>query len=161
MFGQKTSFDYLIGLLAIGLVLLQVYLVFQYWQLLPERIPTHYNITGEPDAYGAKTTLLFLPLIGVGLFVMLSVVALNPQNMNLPVKVTEENRELVYAQAVRFIHFLRLLIGFLFGYLIWGTIQVGLGKQTHLDSRILFGFLGVLALGLIWFFVRIPNRNKE
>jgi uncharacterized membrane protein len=161
MFGQKTAFDYLIGLLALGLVLLQVYLVFQYWQLLPERIPTHYNFAGVPDAHGAKTTLLFLPLIGAGLFVMLTVVGLNPQSMNLPVKVTEENRASVYAQAVRFIHFLRLLIGVLFGYLIWGTIQVGLGKQTELDSRILFGLLGVLGLGMVWFFARIPKRNKE
>lgn len=161
MFGQKTAFDYLIGLLALLLVLLQVYLVFQHWQFLPERIPTHYNFAGEPDAHGSKTTLLFLPLIGAGLFVMLTVVGLNPQSMNLPVKVTEENRELVYAQAVRFIHFLRLLIGVLFGYLIWGTIQVGLAKQTQLDSRILFGFLGIMGLGMVWFFARIPKRIKE
>jgi uncharacterized membrane protein len=161
MFGQKTAFDYLVGLFALGLVLLQVYLVFQHWQFLPERIPTHYNFAGVPDAHGSKTTLLFLPLIGAGLFVMLTVVGLNPQSMNLPVKVTEENRELVYAQAVRFIHFLRLLIGVLFGYLIWGTIQVGMGNQAQLDSRILFGLLGVLGLVMVWFFARIPKRNKE
>lgn len=161
MFGQKTAIDYLIGLLALGLVLLQVYLIFQHWQVLPERIPTHYNFAGKPDAYGSKTTLLFLPLIGAGLFILLTVVGLNPQSMNLPVKVTEENRELVYTQAIRFIHFLRLLIGILFGYLIWGTIQVGMGKQTQLDSWILYGFLGALGLVMIWFFAHIPKRNKE
>ena len=54
-----------------------------------------------------------------------------------------------------------MLIGVLFGYLIWGTIQVGLGKQNQLDSRILFGLLGVLGVVMIWYFARIPKRNKE
>lgn len=152
MFGQKTAFDYTIGGLAFLLILLQGYLLLQYWSDLPERLPMHYNFRGEPDSYGSKLSILFLPLIGVGLFVMMTFVAMNPQSMNLPVKVTDENREQVYAQGVRFVHVLRLLISVLFAYLLWGTISVGMGWESKLDNRVLFGFLGLLAATMIWFF---------
>lgn len=158
MFGQKTAFDYAIGVTALLLLLLQAYLLMQYWAELPERLPTHYNFRGEPDAYGSKASVLFLPLLGIGLFVMMTFVALNPQSMNLPVKVTDENREQVYAQGVRFIHILRLLITILFTYLFWGTISVGLGWQSQLDNRVLFGFLGLLAVTMIWFFAGVSKK---
>ncbi|WP_373550614.1 DUF1648 domain-containing protein [Haliscomenobacter sp.] len=153
MFGQKTAFDYTIGIMALLLMCLQVYLVVQYWPDLPERLPTHYNFQGKPDAYGAKSSILFLPLLGVGIFVMTTVVAMYPQSMNLPVKVTDENREQLYAKGTRFVHILRFLISVLFAYILWGTIGVGLGWQNQLDNRILIGFLGLMALTMLWFFV--------
>lgn len=158
MFGQKTAFDYAIGLLALLLLGLQVYLIIQYWADLPERLPTHYNFRGEPDDYGSKTSILSLPLIGLGLFVMMTFVALNPQSMNMPVRVTDENREQVYAKGVRFVHILRFLISFLFAYLLWGTISVGMGWQSQLDNRALVGFLGLLAVTMIWFFIGVSKK---
>lgn len=158
MFGQKTAFDYAIGVTALLLLLLQGYLLMQYWSDLPERLPMHYNFRGEPDSYGSKASILFLPLIGVALFVMMTFVALNPQSMNLPVKVTDENREQVYAQGVRFVHILRFLITCLFTYLLWGTINVGMGWQSQLDNRVLFGFLGLLAVTMIWFFAGVAKK---
>lgn len=158
MFGQKTAFDYAIGLVALLLLVLQVYLIIQYWPDLPERLPTHYNFRGEPDDYGSKTSILFLPLIGLGLFVMMTFVALNPHTMNMPVRVTDENREQVYAQGVRFVHILRFLISFLFAYLLWGTISVGMGWQSQLDNRALIGFLGLLAVTMIWFFIGVSKK---
>lgn len=160
MFGQKKAFDYAIGVLALLLILLPGYLLMQYWSDLPERLPMHYNFRGEPDSYGSKSSILFLPLIGVSLFIMMTFVALNPQSMNLPVKVTDENREQVYAQGVRFVHILRLLISVLFAYLFWGTISVGMGWKSQLDSRVLFGFLGLLAVTMIWFFAGLKVKQK-
>lgn len=158
MFGQKTAFDYAIGSLALLFVLAQVYLLLQYWSVLPDRLPTHYNFSGQPDAYGGKWSLLLILGISASLFVLMTVVALRPQVMNLPVSVTAENQEMVYGTAIRFVHLLRLLMGALFFYLLWGTIQVGLGKQTQLDNRFLFVLLGTLAVLLLWFLIRVSRK---
>lgn len=39
-----------------------VYLAF-IWNSLPEEVPIHWNASGEIDGWGAKTTLLLIPLV--------------------------------------------------------------------------------------------------
>ena len=39
------------------------------WNDLPERIPTHWGLNGEPNGFGSKTFGgLFLPFFNVGLY---------------------------------------------------------------------------------------------
>ena len=161
MFGQKTAFDYLIGFLALALLLCQILLPVWYWDQLPERLPVHYGFNGEADRFGSKMSLLLLPVVGLGIFILLTVVGRNPQAMNLPVRVTDENRERVYRAGIQFIYILRVVTAALFAYLIWGTIQVGLGAQPQLDVRILYGLLSGTTLGLVWFFINVSKKDKE
>ena len=42
------------------------------WDLLPEQIPTHWNLQGEADDYSSKAFgLLFIPLLNIGLYLLL------------------------------------------------------------------------------------------
>jgi len=51
-----------IGIVLSVYVLLWAYTIYIY-QKLPETIPTHLDITGKPDAWGNKSSLLILPLV--------------------------------------------------------------------------------------------------
>ena len=51
---------FLVLIILVGVALLWVIGVYAY-TTLPERIPTHFNIRGEPDAYGSRSTFLILP----------------------------------------------------------------------------------------------------
>jgi uncharacterized membrane protein len=47
------------------------------WTRVPERMPVHWNLAGEPDRYGGKVEgLLLAPLIAVGLYLMFLVLPL-------------------------------------------------------------------------------------
>jgi len=47
------------------------------WRRLPDRIPTHFGLRGEPNAWGAKTifNVFGLPLIGAGALALMYVAA--------------------------------------------------------------------------------------
>ena len=65
---------------ALGLMILG----FLYWitygalngpERLPDRIPTHFNISGQPNAWGPPKMLWLLPVIGTGLYVLMTALA--------------------------------------------------------------------------------------
>jgi uncharacterized membrane protein len=39
---------------------------------LPARIPTHFNLAGQPDSWGTPAMLLLLPALGVGLYLLMT-----------------------------------------------------------------------------------------
>jgi uncharacterized membrane protein len=42
------------------------------WNQLPERVPTHFDLAGNVDAWSGKSTLLFLPgALGIGIYLLL------------------------------------------------------------------------------------------
>lgn len=159
MFGQKTAFDYSVGIIALFLLVHQIYLLTHYWPILPEKIPTHFDFLGRPDSYGSKKILVLLPIVSVVLFILLTLVAMRPDRMNLSVKITPENQEFIYGKAVQLMHLLRLVLTFIFWYLMNGTIRVALGKQTQLDSWVLWVFIAMPLASTIWFFISISGRK--
>lgn len=64
------------------------------WGELPETVPVHFDAAGEPDRFGPKGSLWTLPLVTIGTWLFLSALQLLPvTKLNLPVKVTADNRE--------------------------------------------------------------------
>ena len=61
---------------------------------LPNRVPTHFGITGQPNAWGSPSGMFLLPAIGTAVYLILSVVALFPSTFNYPARVTPQNRPL-------------------------------------------------------------------
>jgi uncharacterized membrane protein len=59
---------------------------------LPGRVPTHFDALGHVNSWGSPRTLIFMPIVGVGLYLFLAAVARFPALFNYPVKVTEANR---------------------------------------------------------------------
>lgn len=69
-------------------------LVALYWKQLPERIPAHYGIDGQPTAWGGRISVIIVPLACLLLYVLMTLSRIMPESMyNSPVKLTEENRE--------------------------------------------------------------------
>jgi uncharacterized membrane protein len=62
-----------------------------YWPALSPRIPTHFGADGLPDAWGSKSGILVIGLIGVALSLSMFVLRWYPHIYNYPVVLTEEN----------------------------------------------------------------------
>jgi uncharacterized membrane protein len=85
-------------LLAAGIVVLAWILAVQAIPTLPQRIPTHFGLSGAPDGYGRASSLWFLPAFATGMYLLLTAVRFVPNRLrNYPVAITERNRERVYA----------------------------------------------------------------
>jgi len=92
--------------------------------------------------------LLFLPLGGAFLYMLLTVVSRFPHTFNYPCKITQENAEVQYLLARYLLAFLKAEIIWVFVYIQWMTIQVALGKAAGLGLVFLPVFL-VLIFGTI------------
>ena len=69
--------------------------------MLPDLIPTHFNLAGKADGYGPSWTVFVI----VGLLCLLifatSFLSARPQILNFPVVVTEENSQRIFRESER------------------------------------------------------------
>lgn len=96
-----------------------------YWHRIPARVPMHFNAAGQIDRWGSQAELLILPVIAWLMYGLLTVVEQFPSAWNTGVKVTEENRERVYALLAHMLSTLKFLMVVLFA---WITVWCALAR---------------------------------
>ena len=134
-------------------------LVYQSWGILPDRIPTHFGFTGQPDAWGNKESLFFLPLIALAMYLLLTIINRFPHTFNYPVKITEENAETQYIMARHLIAVLKVETIWLFAYIQWVTIEVALGKATGLNNLFLPVLMVVMLGTIVVYFYKAREKR--
>lgn len=151
---RKTGPDKLLGLAA-ALLLLALW-SFVLWQLpaLPERMPIHFDHTGQADAYGHKNLLLILPGIATVLAGVLSFAGRHPEVFNYRVPITAENAERQYRNAALMMRVMRLVVVALFFLICWKAVQVGLGQSEGLGLMFLPLVLGLVFAPVVYFALR-------
>lgn len=119
------------------------------WSKIPEQIPTHYNFAGKADAFGSKTSLLILPIIGCLLYGLLVFVGHFPSAWNSPVKITAENKEWVYRNMKNILITMKFIIMLLYFYINYQSVS-----QKNLNPIIITGLIVFLFGSLIFFCLR-------
>lgn len=122
-----------------------------FYNQLPERIPIHFNAAGDPDGYSGREGVWLLPGIGLVLFILLTAINRSPETFNYPTKITLENAESKYRNAMQMIRWMKLIILVMFIYLTWMMVQVGLGKTESLHSWFVWVFITVIMGTVVYF----------
>lgn len=105
-----------------------VALVAWAWPEIPERIPRHYNFRGEVDAWGGKSLLLTLVAVSAGIFVLASLTPRYPKLVNMPLAITEENRERLLKLSLEMVLLLKVNLMATFFWIIQSIVrQVPMG----------------------------------
>ncbi len=85
------TFDKVIELFGvIGLIILIALPIF-YYNSLPETVPQHYGVSGEPDGFGGKENIWILPIIGIFIYAGLAILNKFPNILNYPKNITAES----------------------------------------------------------------------
>ncbi len=170
-----------IEVLLIFLIAWSVYLAITAYPDLPDKIPTHFNARGEPDAWSPKTwiNLLILPIGQIGLYILITVGAWiitrskNPLRfVNLPIKTeriqnlkeleTEEIRKIT----IRGLLAVKIVILGMFTYIGYITIKValgvekGLGYWIWLEVIFLFIVAGWMTLSIYRIIWKAESNNQ-
>ena len=105
--------------------------------IAPQIVPTHFGGSGEPNAWGPKSTFVIFPVIVLFVFVLVTIIS----TVGLP------------AKKVPVPPVLPILTGAVFVELIWilafaeiGSFAVALGRATELNSAIMW--IGLTAVML-------------
>jgi uncharacterized membrane protein len=143
--------DYVMEVLSIAGLLALVGLSVYFYNDLPDRIPTHFGPDGQPDRIGDKSSLWFLPALGLLLFGLMTFINRMPHHFNYMVNITPENAENQYTMATRLIRVLKLVVMSIFAFIVWQTIRIAGGASNGLG----LGFLivPVLTLGTTFYYI--------
>jgi len=98
---------------AIALLLIIVVPIVSYSSLSAE-IPIHYDIYGEADGYGDKSTIFIITTLAIITYIAISVLQRKPPMYNFPVAVKDDNREQLYILGAKMLIRIKLLIMALF-----------------------------------------------
>ena len=147
---KKHPLDKLMNRLSLLVLLGTAVFLVLYWKDIPQKVPMHFNAAGQIDRWGSKAELLILPVIALLLYLLMTVVEQFPGAWNTGVKVTEENRERVYALLGHMLSTLKFLIMVMFA---WITLWCALAKP--LPVWFLPVVLGAVFGDMIYWLVRV------
>lgn len=158
-----------------NLILVVALFAFSAWAYpqLPDRIPTHFGIGGEPDAWSDRSVAAWFLLPAVAAFVTVvmllvgAMVSRRPQYVNMPAKarlleLPPEEQRPILARVQLFIYRLNALM-----LVMLSAIQLGSWRAAQsLPSRGVFLVVMLLALGglpllTISMVIRTSSDTKE
>jgi len=147
---ERSRIEVILEVLAFAGIVFLVAMPAYYYPHLPDSIPRHFNLRGEPDGWSGKGGLLLTPVTCVVMYVSLTVVSRFPHIFNYPWPITEANARRQYTLSKQMMSAVKLNIVAIFSYITWGTIQTALGRQKGLSPSfaiisvpILFAILGL------------------
>jgi uncharacterized membrane protein len=119
----KTSGTIFVNGIGIALLAVQwIYFIYLY-SLLPDRIPTHFNASGQADVFGSRETAWALPAISTFLFLALGYLARFPNLLRH--NHTSETGRVYTGHALMMIRWMKVSIVFLFtGILLYIHLTV-------------------------------------
>ena len=142
-----------IDVLSFSFLILSIIYILLYYGTLPDEIPRHFNVIGEPDAWIGKG-MLFGLLILYGfillmLFILNYFVIISTKNakdaitfVNIPFvnkgQLNSEQAKVVRKLSARMLAIVNVCVSFLFFYIIYGTIQTALEKQQGIGLMPLY-----------------------
>ena len=93
---EDTLYQRVLEILAPVLLLCAVTVIGVRWRALPQSIPTHFDLRGEPDAWGGKGNLFLLPGLGLLLDGAFALALRFPQSWNMGIRKTPQNAPYLY-----------------------------------------------------------------
>jgi uncharacterized membrane protein len=124
---------------------------------LPARIPTHFDVMGQPNAWGSPRMLLLLPLISLALYAMITMLSRRPAAFNYPAPVTAQNRNRLHRLAVEMLAWLKTEVLTLFALIQFLAIRTARVAENVLPAWLMPLFL-VLIFATIIGYIRAMRR---
>ncbi|HSN89011.1 MAG TPA: DUF1648 domain-containing protein [Thermoanaerobaculia bacterium] len=120
-----------------------------FWGSIPERVPVHFGVTGTPDRWGSKGEMLILLAVTLALYTGLTFISRIPHHFNYPWQITEANARELYRLSRLLLTGLKAIVVWMFTSLLWGSVEVALGRSDGLDVflpvflLLIFGWMGL------------------
>ncbi|MCB0705389.1 MAG: DUF1648 domain-containing protein [Saprospiraceae bacterium] len=142
----------------IGLILL-IGIPLLFFSEIPDTIPRHFGVDGTPDRFANKSQIWVLPIIGLVLYVGLLWTSKYPHLFNFPQKITEQNANKQYKQAVRGMRLIKVVLVWVLAYITYSTIQTAQGNQNGLGNY-LIPVLIITVVGMLGYSL-LQSTKKE
>jgi uncharacterized membrane protein len=155
-----TIYEIILEIFALMGILVFAALMFFQYPMLKEKIPTHFNFSGQPDAWGNKSSMIYLSTVVLVLYLGLTVLNRFPYIFNYPVEITTKNADRQYRMARTLLSFLKLGMIILFLTILYTSIQIAKGINAHLGGGYMVVMVLVLLVLPLVIYLVISIQNK-
>ena len=157
---RKTMEGVCLGLL--GILYWVTFAALHGPERLPDRIPTHFDISGQPNAWGPPGFLWFLPVVATGLYLLLTVLgSIRYRRYNLPVRITEANLPFIQDQTILMVAWIKSEVLCLFVYLQWSILRSARDGAFRLSPLLIPVVLVVIFSTVGWNLAALLRGARE
>ncbi len=124
---------------------------------LPAQVPTKFGFDGSVHAMGSPALLWLMPLMAtVAYAIAISTQFMPARWRNYPVKITDQNREAVFALGREMQPAIKLSLMVTFLATEWGSLDSAIhGVQSSFDTAALFAPIALLIAVLIYYTIKM------
>ncbi len=156
-----THFDKLLEISGISLlIILWILTAYNYFQS-PDTVAIHFNLSGKPDGYGSKETLLLIPIIPTIIYLGLTKLNKYPHIYNYTTKITAENAKRQYTIATRMIRILKVSVVLIFTIVILSTLLITAERFNGLGIWFLPFIISILIVPSIYAIIQSQKKIKK
>jgi Protein of unknown function (DUF1648) len=137
---------HILSLAALATLLWITYAALYGPNRLTGRIPTHFGLDGQPNAWGEPKMLLMLPAVAAFLYIVMTVAGRFPNAFNYPVRVTPINRPRLERIALNMIAWLTAETVSLFAALQYFIVQAVRTQHNALPPALMLIAIAVIFL---------------
>ena len=164
---ESTPLKKLYDAASLILLLLISYTVYWAYSRLPERIPTHFDLTGQPDGFGSRTSIIVLAaltwIINLAFYAFIRCLPRmkrNPRFINIPhkeefLKLPEQKQSKYWALLAEFMAGIPACLNLLMYCTLRGITDVALGEAVRLPPMYVWPAIGLLLLLPVFYTVRL------
>lgn len=129
-------FSIFLEVLAVVFLLLSFYPIMRYGTLAGIQVPQHYT-NGCVDIWSTRVIFIYIALIGIVIYALLSVYQAYPNMVNIPFssKMSVQDKKLLAKSIARF---LKVWCMAMFAFVSVSSYRVALGKETCLNNTIVY-----------------------
>ena len=177
---QKYS-DYLsprLELIPLFILALAFYLAASNYSALPDAFPSSFGSGGNVREWGSRNMVFLYPGLSLLIYLVVTGISIamavteNPKRLiNMPPswkeRLTNRQTEELRASLVRYLFVLKVIILGLLAYLLYGSIEVALGKAEGIGSvpsSLLIVAIGIFVALMVWKMVRLvfgKDRDED
>ena len=149
---KRTMLVNVIDVLCLVLMIGSTAYLLAHWGALPDRVPIHYGLNGKADGWIGKAYAWIHPCIMWGLFVLISVVECLPRLWNTGgIKITEENRNRIYALMRNLISTTKMLVVAILTVVVVDVTKGG----GAVPSGLIAAFLPIIIANIAFWWVKM------
>ena len=150
------------------LALVSLGVAIYYWGKLPEAIPTHFGMSGEPDAWSHKSLfyVFMVPIIQLIMYVAFLFLYEKPQYSDMPTTLLltampKDAREHAFALIRTMLVGTSIWMAALFTYITYAMNASALSQLAGPSPIIMIALIVGLLAWLVWYTVKVYRYTKS
>jgi hypothetical protein len=145
-----------IDFITVIILTLAVVVLLLNYSGIPGTVAVHFEIDGTPDSFAGRWAAWIPIAIAIAIAVGLTLLRIHPEKLNIPIKISDENREDAFAMVQLLLSIINLEVVALFSF-----ISLSMTGIISFTLWIFYPLIAIIIISPVVAFHRLSNLNPR